>query len=110
MSQSLDEVSNQRRKTINERKTIALEPQILEKYIGQYQLTLEVMLTITIANRRIIGRITGLGNIELFAKSETDFFSKQIDAQITFTKDAQGKVTGLNLYSGGRSFPAQKIK
>ncbi|CAN5556699.1 hypothetical protein BH18ACI1_BH18ACI1_20820 [soil metagenome] len=97
-------------KSPNERKTIALEPQALEKYAGQYQLAAEVILAITIANKRIIGRITGLGNIELFAKSETDFFSKQIDAQIAFTKDAQGKVTGLTMHSGGCDISAQKIK
>ncbi len=57
-----------------------------------------------------MGQPTGQPKNELLAESETDFFLKTIDAQITFVKDAQGKVTGLVLRQGGRDAPARKIE
>lgn len=99
-------------KSPNERKMVPVEQQILDKYVGQYQLAPDVFLTIASRNKNLFGRITGLTDayVPLFAKSETDFFFTNLDAQITFIKDAQGKLTGLTMRSGGRDIPAQKIK
>ena len=45
----------------------------------------------------------------MFAESETKFFLKLMDAQITFVKDASGKVTHLVLHQA-RDREAKKIK
>jgi hypothetical protein len=37
-------------------------------------------------------------------ETETDFFLKELDAQITFVRDAQGVVTGLVLHQGGQRY------
>jgi CubicO group peptidase (beta-lactamase class C family) len=93
------------------RTTITLEPQILEKYAGQYQLKPDFLITTTVRNNRLLAQYTGLNGFdELFAHSETDFFSKHSDIQITFIKDAQKNVTGLTMHSGGSDFSLQKIK
>lgn len=97
-------------KSPNERKTIPLEAQSIQKYVGQYQLSPDTAITITTANKRIFSQITGVGSFELYPKSETDFFFKHIDGEVTFSKDTEGKVTGLNMNSGGNKITAQKIK
>jgi hypothetical protein len=49
--------------------------------------------------------------MQLFPESETDFFLKIVDAQITFVKDASGKVTQLLFRQGrGQGIPAPKVK
>jgi len=101
-------------KSPNERKMISVEQQILDKYVGQYQLTPDVFLSVTTRNKNLFGGITGLTKtgtgLPLYANSETKFFFTNLDAQVTFIKDAQGKVTGLTMHSGGRDMQAQKIK
>jgi hypothetical protein len=49
--------------------------------------------------------------MQLFAESDTKFFLKVVDAQITFVKDADGKVTQLLFSQGsGGGQPAKKVK
>ena len=91
-----------------EAKTIA--PQILEKYVGEYQLGPNFIMKITLEDGRLMIEPTGQAKTELFAESETKFFSRNVNAQVTFTKDAAGKTTSLTLFQGGRDMPAPKIK
>jgi len=44
----------------------------------------------------------------LFAEAETKFFSKVIDAQVEFLKDAKGAVTHLMLYEGAEEIKAPR--
>lgn len=58
---------------------------------------------------RLMAQATGQAKVELLPESETEFFLKAIDAQITFVKDEKGIVTHLILHQGGdRS--AKKLK
>ncbi len=93
-----------------ERKEIALDLKILEKYVGQYQIPPSITISFTLENGKLMGQLGGQGKFALLAETETVFFSKDVNAQITFNKDAQGVVTGLTLSQGGGNTPAQKIK
>lgn len=44
----------------------------------------------------------GQPKIEVFPGSETKFFLKVVDVQVTFVKDEAGKVTGLIIHQGGK--------
>ena len=44
----------------------------------------------------------------LLAESETSFFLKIVDAQIEFTTDVSGAVTGLTLHQGLRDLKADR--
>ena len=44
----------------------------------------------------------------MFPESETDFFSKSFDGQVTFTHDADGKWDTMILHQGG--IPDQTAK
>ena len=93
-----------------ERKAITLDPTTLEKYIGQYQIAPNFIMTVTNENGKLMTQATGQPKVEIFAESETNFFLKAFDAQITFVKDAQGSITSMILHQRGRDTPAQKIK
>jgi CubicO group peptidase (beta-lactamase class C family) len=92
------------------RREITLDPKIYDAYIGQYEIAPQFVLTITREGNKLMGQATGQPAVELFPESETKFFLRVVDAQITFTKDAAGQVTGLVLRQGGRDIPAKKIK
>jgi hypothetical protein len=87
-----------------------VDPKIFERYVGEYQLAPGFILTIRTRDNRIFTQATGQQEAEIFPKSETEFFLKIVDAQITFVIDEIGSVTGLILHQGGQDMPAEKIK
>lgn len=86
------------------RKEVQVDPAILEHYVGEYQLTPAFKITVTRDGARLFVQATGQPRFEVFAQSETEFFLKVVDAQITFEKDA------LILHQGGRDQKAGKTK
>jgi CubicO group peptidase (beta-lactamase class C family) len=91
-------------------KDVIVPPQILETYVGEYQLAPNFILTVTKEGDKMITQATGQQKIEIFAESETKFYPKVMQAQIEFVKDETGKVAKLILNQGGRTMEAKKIK
>jgi D-alanyl-D-alanine-carboxypeptidase/D-alanyl-D-alanine-endopeptidase len=92
------------------RTEVSVDPALLETYVGVYQLAPTFALTITREGSSLFGQATGQPKIQLFAEAPTEFFLKEVDAQITFEKDATGKVTRLVLHQGGMNIPGVKTK
>ena len=84
-------------------RTVAkVDPKIYEGYVGQYQLTPAFILTVTRDGDRLMAHATGQLKLEVFPESDTKFFYKAVDAQITFVRDDSGTVTHLILHQGGK--------
>ena len=92
------------------RAEVKLGEDVLERYVGVYELAPGLSMTVTRSGQQLFGEPTGQPKLELFAESEKSFFLKAVDAQIEFQADAEGKVTGLVLHQGGRDTPAKKVK
>ncbi|MCI0660807.1 MAG: serine hydrolase [Acidobacteria bacterium] len=92
-----------------ERMAIKVNPAIYDAYIGQYELRPDFILTFTREGDRLMTQATGQPKSEVFPESETKFFLKDVDAQVTFVKDEKGVVTHLILHQGGDR-KAMKIK
>jgi CubicO group peptidase (beta-lactamase class C family) len=92
------------------RKEFAINPSLLAAYVGEYQLAPTFTLTVTREADQLFIQATGQSKLPVFPESETDFFYKIVDAQVTFVKDKDGTVTGLVLHQGGRDAPGMKIK
>lgn len=93
-----------------ERQAVKSDPKLYEVYVGEYQLTPGAVFTIRRDGDRLLVHLTGQGFLEIFPESETEFFYKAIDAQITFVKDNQGRVTNLILHQNGQNLKATKNK
>jgi hypothetical protein len=85
----------------HERVAIKIDPKILDAYVGQYELNPNFIITMTREGDRLMTQATGQPKFELFPESETKFFLKVVDAQVTFVKDDKGVVTHLILHQGG---------
>ena len=92
-----------------ERKPIALVPAQLAPLAGRYELATNFILSITTSNAQLFVQATGQPQSEIFAESETNFFSRVVDAQLTFHKDAAGKVSHLTLHQNG-DHEAKRLK
>ena len=92
----------------SERHEMAVDPHVLVTYVGNYELAPGFVIAVTLENGQLMGQATGQPKFPLFAESPTSFFLKVVDAQIEFSKDKAGAVTGLILHQGGRDMPAPR--
>ncbi|KPK74926.1 MAG: hypothetical protein AMS25_18920, partial [Gemmatimonas sp. SM23_52] len=92
------------------REAIDLDPAIYDDYVGVYELGPGFELTVTREDDKLMAQATGQGRVQLFPESETEFFIREIDAQITFVRGAAGIVDELILHQGGRDMPAVRNK
>jgi hypothetical protein len=88
---------------------VAVDPAVYDRYVGEYEIAPNLILTITKEDNKLMGQPTGQRKVELTPESETKFAVTQVGAQIEFTVE-NGKVTQLTFYQGGRTTPAKKIK
>ncbi|TFG76867.1 MAG: serine hydrolase, partial [Chrysiogenales bacterium] len=93
-----------------ERKAIAVQPALLDTYVGEYQLAPNFVIAITKEGNLLFGQATGQPRFSLHPEAETEFFLNEVDAQVSFVKDATGKVTHLILHQGGQNVKGDKIK
>jgi CubicO group peptidase (beta-lactamase class C family) len=93
-----------------ERKQVAVDPKLFDRYAGRYELAPNAVLTISREGEHFYAQITGQPQFELFAESDTKYFLKVVDAQITFELDANGSVNQLVLHQAGRNVPAKPLK
>lgn len=93
-----------------ERDEIAVAEHILETYVGEYQLAPSFSIIVTLEDGALFAQATGQSRFPIFAESETEFFYRVVDAQITFERDENGIVTGMVLYQAGQNFPGQKVR
>ncbi len=92
------------------RVEVPIEPETLDLYPGEYQIAPGFTLTVTREGDKLLVRATGQPGFQVYPSSETEFFYKVVDAQITFVKDSAGQVTGLVLHQGGRDMEGSRIK
>jgi len=90
------------------RRTVKVDPKIYDAYVGRYELNPKVAITITKEGERLMVGATGQPSFEIFPESETKFFFKVVDAQVTFVKNEKGEVTEMVLDQNGRSIRAKR--
>ena len=93
------------------RTAIDLPVTALGPYVGDYELATGLILSVSLQSGALYVKSSGGGDaVRLWAESNTDFFVKEADAQLSFTRNASGAVTGLVLHQFGRDRPAKKIR
>ena len=74
---------------------------IMDSYVGDYELMPNFILAISREENQMYIFPTGQIKSPIYAASENRFYSKLVNAQITFNKDDQGNVVSLTLHQGG---------
>lgn len=86
------------------RPSLSIEPAILERYVGTYQLNPQIKIEILKEDDRLV-LVAPPYNTKtaLYAESEKDFYTKGIYLFLRFQHSDTGKVTGLHLeqFQGG---------
>src|SRR5687767_2091627 len=92
------------------RKEIQINPALLDAYVGVYELAPAFRLAITREGNALFAQATGQSKHQLFPEAETEFFLRIVDAQVTFVKDATGKVNSIVLHQGGAHIPGKRVQ
>ena len=95
-------------KPIPVRKEIQLRTEIMEKYVGVYEIAPNFEISVTLEDGKLMTQATGQGKFEIFAESQTKFFLKVVDAQIEFMDNNTGNYDAFILYQGGLKIPGKK--
>ncbi len=92
------------------KKSVTLEENVLKEYVGEYMVSEDFRIVITLENGQLKTQATGQPKVDLFAQRKDLFFLKIVDAQVEFTRDSAGKVQKLVIYQGGAMVEAVKFK
>jgi CubicO group peptidase (beta-lactamase class C family) len=86
-----------------------VQPIRLKEYGGCYKLPSGDLVMISIREDHIFAQVSDGDSWEMFPNSETHFFSKIADAEITFNVDGLGRVTGIVLRKYGEGREAKRF-
>ena len=90
------------------RTEITLPGQALDEYVGVYAIDSSARFTLLRRGDGLIARLTAQPFAPIFASAKDEFFYKVADAQLSFQRDASGKIKGLTLHQNGRDIPAMR--
>lgn len=83
-----------------EREGISLSVEILQRYVGQYELAPGMQLDVCLKDDKLVVQPSGQPEAELFAETETRFFMKIVDASLEFVLDAASVAVAIDFKQG----------
>lgn len=90
-------------------KEVKVSNAVLETYIGKYELQPGFILTVTLEGNQLKTQATGQPVVDIFPKSENEFYLKVVDAQLAFNKNDAGDIESVTLFQGGREMIGKRI-
>jgi CubicO group peptidase (beta-lactamase class C family) len=97
-----------RRAPLKERKTITVDPQLLQRYAGRYGDGPDMILTIRREGDHLSVQENDEPKQDLFPESEVDFFAKNDDV-FTFEVNSKGRAIKVTVHTHGLDFPVKRI-
>ena len=92
------------------RSVANVDPKIYDDYAGKYAFNPALVLTCTREGEHLMVQLTGQPKFEIYPESETEFFLKVVDSQLSFARDDDGKITHVVLHQGGRDQEAKRVE
>jgi D-alanyl-D-alanine-carboxypeptidase/D-alanyl-D-alanine-endopeptidase len=90
-------------------KAIEFDAATLEKYVGVYELAPTFAITVTLEDGQLMAQATAQDKYPIYAESETEFFYKVVDAQLTFEVGDDGTTKQLVLHQNGGHLPGVRV-
>ena len=95
---------------MKEHKEVAINPAILDAYVGVYELAPNFQVAVTREGNSLFAQATAQPKFQLYPESDIEFFLKVVDASFIFVKGASGTVDQIILHQGGASIPGKRVK
>lgn len=85
-----------------------LPPELLDQYVGNYEMLPNVAIHVTREGDRLWAQATNQPRLRIYPETDTTFFYRAVDARITFVRGADGRVNKLVVHQHGLDWPAWK--
>jgi CubicO group peptidase (beta-lactamase class C family) len=92
-----------------ERVLAKVDPKIFDGYVGSYRLAPTIVETVTRNGDKLYVQLTGQDKLEMFPKSDREFFLIAVDAQLTFEAGTDGRATQVTLHQNGSDYQAPRL-
>lgn len=92
-----------------ERVAIKLPSASLDRYVGAYKLNDQAYIEVKRDGDKLMARVTGQPEFEIFPESETEFFWKIVNAQLTFVLDGSNPAPSATLHQNGADMPMARV-
>ncbi len=89
-------------------KEIFIDNAVLKSYTGHYELSPELVITVSKYGNHLKAKATGQSTHEFYPKTEKTFYAKDVGLQFTFNVNKDGYVESLTVLSGGKESIAPK--
>jgi hypothetical protein len=98
--------------TISPPPIVQVTPSLLATYAGTYEIQPSQNLTVVLNGGKLMLQSLAGPPLEMYATSDTTFFTLTPNLQIQVVKDAQGTITHLGVRQGfpGRGNPGPEMK
>jgi CubicO group peptidase (beta-lactamase class C family) len=90
-------------------KEVALSKELLAEYVGRFHLAPNFDLEVSLTTTGLQVQATGQSALPVFASARDEFFYRVVDARLSFSRDASGKVSAVTLHQNGRDMPAPRV-
>jgi len=91
------------------RTAIKLPTEVLDRYLGYYQMRPGLLLHVTRENDQLFVQVTAREKYPVYAETETRFFYVATAADLTFENGDSGEVEALTLHVGGNRQVARRM-
>lgn len=91
------------------RPAIPMSRDSLDHYAGRYQLSPDFIIAVTRENDALMAQATGQPAFRIWPSAPNEFFLRDVEAQITFVRDAGGRVTSMVLHQNGNHVPGPRL-
>ena len=94
---------------VRPRVQVAVAPQTLDRYVGEYQVAPQAVLSVRREGGQLNAQLTGQSWYPVFPESERVFFYKVVAATLHFEADAPGPASAVVLQQNGRQLRAPRM-
>lgn len=91
-----------------ERTMVKVEPAVLAKYVGTYELEPNFSLVFTLDGNQLMSQATHQSKFPVYPEAENKFFLTVVDATVEFVKDDKGQISYAILHQGGKDHKAMR--
>ncbi len=90
-------------------KEIQVDPKVVKRLEGKYQLIPNVVMTIKVKNGRMMAQLTGQQFLAVIPQSETEWKYQAVEATLKFELPETGNSPKVTLHQSGRVMPFTRV-
>ncbi|WP_333820297.1 serine hydrolase [Ohtaekwangia sp.] len=97
-------------KKLSEEPVISLDQAIFNDYVGRYNYGDNIFISVTNEEGKLYAQATDQQKLQIFPVSEKEFVLKEMNARVTFVREATGKISKMIVDIGGQKKDALRVE